>query len=43
MDKKLPKDLTVSKWKEKLTWLLVTDSDDDKKRFVKFENHKKKS
>ena len=31
MDKKLPKDSTVSKWKEKFPWLLVTDSGGDRK------------
>ena len=31
MDKKVPKDLTISKWKEKFPWLLVTDSGGDRK------------
>ena len=31
MDKKVPKDSTISKRKEKFPWLLVTDSDGDRK------------
>ena len=31
MDKKLPKDSTISKWKETFPWLLVTDSGSDRK------------
>ena len=31
MDKKVPEDSTISKWKEKFPWLLVTDLGGDKK------------
>ena len=31
MDKKVPKDLKISKWKGKFPWLLVTDSGSDRK------------
>ena len=31
MGKKVPKDSTISKCREKFPWLLVTDSDDDRK------------
>ena len=31
MNKKVPKDSTISKWKEKFPWLLVTDSGGDRK------------
>ena len=31
MGKKVPKDSTISKWKEKSPWLLVIDSGGDRK------------
>ena len=31
MDKKVPKDSTISKWKDKFPWLLVTDPGGDRK------------
>ena len=43
MDKKLPKDSTISKWKEKFPWLLVTDSGGDKNDLYNLKIAKRKA